>query len=162
MLLLLSFVGYSQETYTKNTLKLTDNINQQKASINDVKWLKGDWLGTGFGNSVQEVWTQSTTHSMLGMFQMLNDDKVIFYEIFHLIESDGSLLLELKHFNADLTGWEEKEGKVTFPLIKIEGQTAWFDGLTYQRKDNKLFAWVAIKQKDGSVIEGEFKFSLSD
>lgn len=162
ILLSLTSVSNAQDSNTKNTLKLNESIIQQKATINDVKWLQGNWTGVGFGNFSQEVWAKPSAHSMMGMFQMIKNDKVVFYELFHIIEKNSSLLLEIKHFNADLTGWEEKEKKVSFPLIKIEEQKVWFDGITYLRKDNKLFAWVAIKNKDGSVTEGEFKFSLSE
>ncbi len=161
VLSLLAFSSNAQIFNTQNTLKLSKNQHPQKANISDIKWLSGNWVGTGFGNFSQEIWSKPSKHAMLGMFQMLKDDNVVFYEIFHIIEINDSLLLEIKHFNADLTGWESKEKKIQFPLIKIKGQTAWFDGLTYQRKGKQLTAWVSIAEGD-KVIEGEFVFHQKD
>lgn len=143
---------------TSNTLKLTSPENQQKASIESIKWLADYWVGEGMGAYCEETWNAPAANSMMGMFQMTKKDTVLFYELMQIIEENESLILKLKHFNSDLSAWEEKAETVDFPLIKIEGQTAWFDGLTYQRNKNELKVWVAIKQKDGSVEESLFLF----
>jgi len=155
-----AILGSTQEYNTKNTLKLVSVKNQQKAKIEDLSWFSGNWIGAGMGNYSQEVWAKPNAHSMMGMFQMIKDNKVIFYELIHIVESQGGLLMQLKHFNADLKGWEEKDDTVKFELIKIEGQKAWFNGMTYQRKGDELKVWVAMKQKDGTFEEAEFLFKL--
>jgi len=46
------------------------------------------------------------------------DGKVDFYEIGPIIEKDNSLLLQLKHFGADLKSWEKKDETQDFELVK--------------------------------------------
>jgi hypothetical protein len=74
-----------------------------------------------------------------------------------LIEQGESLSIKLKHFNRDLSPWEEKDKWVEFKLIKIEGQTAWFSGLTYHREGDILIIKLSLKSKEKSWVE-EFRF----
>ena len=159
--LLITSWGYGQSKNTENTLKLDAKENQSKVNIEAMQWLSGAWLGSGFGGTVEEVWSVPRAGGMMGMFQMIGKDGVVFYEMCQIVEQDGSLILKLKHFNKDLTGWETKDETVDFPLVKIEGQTAWFEGLTYQRKGDKLHVWVAL-ENNGSISEGALTFTLTD
>ena len=53
----------------------------------------------------------------------------------YLAEENGSLALKLKHFNADLTGWEAKDDMLTFRLVAIEPCAAYFNALTLRCAD---------------------------
>jgi hypothetical protein len=97
---------------------------------------------------------------MVGTFvQETPDGRIMFTEHMYLIEEEGSLVLRLKHFSADLTGWEEKDGMASFRLVEMEPGAAFFHGLTLRRdgKDGFLAA-VRIKHKDGSTSELVFPF----
>jgi len=161
MTIFLSIKSHSQIKHTENTLKLISTKNQQKTTIDSIKWLTGSWIGNGFGAECEEVWSLPKANTMMGMFQMFKDGKILIYEFIQIVEENRSLVLKLKHFNANFSGWEEKDKTVDFPLIRIEGTTAWFDGLTYKRQGNELKSWVAIKQKDGTLEEGELTFKLN-
>ena len=137
----------AQTPHTEHTLRLTAPQNQQKANIEAMNWLVGFWSGEGFGATCEETWNPSIANAMMGMFQMIQKDKTLIYEFVQIIEENGSLILKLKHFNADFSSWEEKGETVDFPLIKIEGQTAWFDGLTYQRKGEELKSVCSYQTK---------------
>ena len=158
---LMSVSTFGQSKNTANTLALDAKENQQKATIEDMAWLTGSWLGKGFGGTCEEVWSTPRADGMMGMFQMIGDKGVVFYELCQIVEENGSLVLKLKHFNGDLTAWETKEETVDFPLVKMEGTTAWFSGLTYIRTGDTLHAYVAF-ENDGKVDEGHVTFKLSD
>ena len=68
---------------------------------------------------------------MVGTFRMVKDGKLVFSEFFTLSKQAGKIAIRLKHFGGEFKGWEEKDKFVEFPLIKVEGKTAWFGGLTY-------------------------------
>ncbi|MCP3915664.1 MAG: hypothetical protein GY711_08925 [bacterium] len=103
------------------------------ARIGDVAWIAGSWTGEAFGGTFEEVWTPPTGGSMLGLFKLKRDGRPWMYEIQVIVEEEGSLVLKLKHFSAELHGWEEKDAFVSFPLVKIEDGVAQFDGLTFRR-----------------------------
>lgn len=149
---------YSQTKLTEHTVRL-DEGEIGKGKIEQLSWLEGYWIGEGLGGKADENWSPAVNGSMTGTFRLWENEKLKFSEFFVLGEAEGSLSLKLKHFDANFHGWEAKDRFVEFKLVKIEGKTAWFDGLTYHVDDQgMLHAYVAITKKDKSVYEGEFTF----
>ena len=103
---------------TPQTLTLPDGVNRPAASIQDSAWLAGTWHGTGLGGTVDEVWSAPAGGAMVGHFRLIKGSKPVFYEIMTLVEVGGSVEMRLKHVNPGMTGWEEKNGFVTFRLAK--------------------------------------------
>jgi hypothetical protein len=66
---------------------------------------------------------------------------------------EDNFYLKIKHFNRDLSTWEEKDKWTIFPFIKLENETAYFKGITFERKDTKLFIYLAMKKGEETVIE---------
>jgi hypothetical protein len=147
------------ERLTPNTLKLAADAPRPGASLPQMAWLAGRWTGSGLGGVTEETWSAPAAGAMMGMFRFLKGDQVVFYEFLTLVEHEGSLLLKLKHFNPDLTGWEEKADAIRFGLLKITPEAAWFDGLTFRRVgDNEVEIFLAIRNRaDGSVREERFQ-----
>lgn len=142
-----------QSQLTTHTLKL-DNVERSvNASIGDVEWLAGRWIGEGFGGQIEEIWSPAAGGAMVATFRLLQDDEPSFYELCLLVEENNTLIYKVRHFNPDFKAWEEKEEYVSFPLIKIEGQTLYFQGLTYELVGDICHIYLAMKQKDGSHEE---------
>lgn len=142
---------------TPNTLSLDNTTERPKATLEDIRLLVGHWKGEFLGALAEEVWLPPAGGSMLGVFRLYKDDRVLFYEIMIAVEEEGSVSLKLKHFHSDLMGWEEKDGMVTFRLVKAGNNAVWFEGLTYHRhEDDSLRGFIAIRQKDGNVTENSF------
>ena len=110
---------WAQSPRTEHTFQLDDPANQPSAKLNDVSWLVGNWVGTAFGAQIEEVWNPPSAGSMVGLFKVIRDEQVSFYEIMLIVEEEGSLNLKVKHFNADFSAWEEKTEHVTFRLVAI-------------------------------------------
>ena len=147
-----------QTHLTPNTLTASDNSSQPPANIDELNWIVGEYECSAFGGMAHEVWTKPRGGNMMGAFQLVDGDKISFYEIMSIVEKDGSLLLRLKHFNAELQGWEEKDETVDFPLVKIEEKKAYFDGLTFEYVSRKrINVYVAIDQ-GGEVEEALFAY----
>ena len=137
----------------RRVLSLADGQSPPPASLDGIAWLAGHWHGQGLGGAVEEVWAEAAGGQMMGAFRMIKDDQVAFYEIMTIAEHDGSLVLRLKHFNADLTGWEDKDQTVDFPLVRMDDQAAYFDGMTLRRDGpDAMTVFVRIGQDDGPQI----------
>ena len=90
--------------------------------------MAGHWQGEMFGGMAEEVWNPPSGNSMMGMYKLIKDGKTVFYEFFSIIEESNSLILKLKHFNPDMTGWEEKGyGTIGFRVINSSGSII-YDG----------------------------------
>jgi hypothetical protein len=118
---------------TTNTLKLAEGAPRPPARVADLAWLEGRWTGKGLGGRIEESWSGPDGGAMLGYFRLVKDGKPVFYVILTLLENEGSVEMRLKHVNPDMTGWEEKNGFVTFKLVKHDDTGAYFSGLTFRR-----------------------------
>tara|TARA_R110000796_G_scaffold37722_4_gene95271 strand:- start:165567 stop:165992 length:426 start_codon:yes stop_codon:yes gene_type:complete len=138
---------------------MVENTISPTAKITDAHFIEGHWKGEAFGGKTEEIWTAAEGNSMLFTFRLVIDGKVNFYEIGHIIEDGESLLLQLKHFNSDLKGWEEKDETEDFKLLKKEKNILYFDGITYQKiNENEMNAYVLSENKDGTTEELKFNF----
>ena len=135
--------------WTANTRRLAAGEAGAAAKIADLAWLAGTWRGAGLGGMNEEHWSAPAGGTMMGMYRLLKDGRVVFYELLTLGESGGSLLLTLRHFHPDLRGWEERDETVRMPFIKVEAGRYYFEGLTLEpRPDGSLTIYLAIERKD--------------
>jgi hypothetical protein len=156
-LTLLGLLPMTQEADEPHTLSLDTGVEREPATLDDVAWLAGHWQGEGMGGQVEEIWSPPQAGSMMGMFRFMQADQVNFYELLTLVPDGESLELRLKHFNSDLTGWEEKDDIVRFPLIKVSADRAWFNGLTFERVDgDHLMIHLMMRMTDGTRRDVEF------
>lgn len=136
--------------------------NPVKASIEDVAWIQGNWTGEAFGGVVEENWSAPKGDSMMASFKLVVNEKVQFYELEIIREFGNSLVLQLKHFNKDLAGWETKKETVDFPLLEILQNKIIFEGMTFELIDeNHMNVSVDLHQKDGSIQTYTIKYSKS-
>jgi len=107
------------------------------ATLDQLDWLAGQWLGEGIqGAPAMESWLPPTGGTMVGAFvQETAEGDIMFTEHMYLMQENGTLALRLKHFNADLTGWEEKDDMLTFRLVALEECAAYFNALTLRCAD---------------------------
>lgn len=152
----------AQSVRTANTLALDDPADAAPATLSDVDFVVGRWEGEAFGGVGEEVWLPPSGGSLPGFYRLVVDGAVRFYELLAIREEEGSLTLSLKHFDPDLTGWEEREEVQEFRLVKIEEGAAYFDGFTFRLlPDGRLEIAVAM-ERDGEVTEGRFVYRRVD
>lgn len=109
-----------------------DAPSTQKFDINDYQWLAGSWIGDGFGGVSEEHWSEPVDGTMMGMYRHYKDGEIVFYE-FLLLDEKG---MRLKHFNPDITGWEEKNDYLTFEMISFFENKIEMKGLVFERKSD--------------------------
>lgn len=142
------------EPLTEHTLGAAEGAAGVPAAVADLAWLAGHWQGPGLGGLIEEVWSPPLGGGMMGSFRLVREDSVAFYEIFTLTAPDGRPEIRLKHFDPDLTGWEERAEVVRFPLLRVEPGAAWFDGLTFRRAGpDELRVFLAFRRDDGTARE---------
>lgn len=131
------------------------------ATLDQIDWLIGQWSGTGIGGApAHESWLPPVGRTMVGTFvQETSAGGIQFTEHMYVMEEEGSLVLKLKHFNADLTGWEEKDDMLTFRLKAIAPCFAQFGGITFSciaMGDPGKGLFITVTMKEG----GELAFRL--
>ncbi len=142
-----------------NTIQMADGQQSEAIDIQKFAWLEGSWDGGGLGGDCSEVWSSVAGDSIIGSFRFVADGKVQFTEHFQLKKSGNSVVLELKHFDDKLVGWEDKDNHVTFRFAKRNANSFCFDGLTYRRiDDDHMDAFVVISGENEEVKEEKFSF----
>ncbi len=154
VLLSLPIQSKAQTQNTEHTYKLDAGEAPGKGKLEDVSWLVGSWQGTAFGKRFEEVWNPATNGSMVGMFKLLNEDGVEFYELLLLKEEQDSLSLKVKHFDENFHAWETKKDYVNFRLVKIEPNAIHFSGISFYRdSDDKIRGYIVLKDGKGNIRE---------
>lgn len=128
-------------------------------TVDDLAWLSGYWVGTGLGGDVEELWSAPKNGKMVCAFRYDAGNQLVFTEHVTMTNTDAGVSMLVKHFSEDFTSWEESAEYVDFPLIKIEGTTAYFDGCTISRSEDHLDIYVMIEQ-DGIASEEAFSYDL--
>lgn len=151
-------IALSAELLTEHTYQLEPGEVRPEASLEDASWLAGSWVGTGFGQRIEEVWNPPTAGSMVGLFKLYGDEGVAFYELLVLVVEDGTLGLKVKHFNPDFTAWEEKGDYHTFRLVKKEADALHFQGLSFYRRGDDAIDGYIVMRKGDSLTEHHLRY----
>ena len=164
VLLILFILSISSQLFAQNqfpnTLFYNDSTGSPDASLAATSWVAGHWRGEAFGGIAEEIWTPPLGGSMMCVFKLISDNKVNFYEIVTISEVNNTLILKLKHFHANLKGWEEKDETVDFRLVKVTENKVYFDGFTFERiSDNEINMYVVIEDS-GKQSEVKFNYKL--
>jgi len=139
--------AWSAEPRTAHTFKLGDGEERPAATLSDAAWMTGSWTGTAFGKRFEEVWNPPSAGTMVGMFKLLDDEGVAFYEILLLSVDEGTLSLKVKHFSKDFTAWEDKGDYIDFRLVKLEKDALHFGGISfYRRGDDAIDAYIVMRE----------------
>ena len=143
----------------QETRAATPGATAPPARVADLAWLAGTWEAEGITGPAREVYSPPIGGQMTGHFIQTRGDGIWFFEIVSIAESGGSLEYRLKHFNADLTGWEERDEVRRFPLVAVENDAWYFDGLTIRRDGpDGMIGAVRIEERDGTTREAVFHY----
>ena len=141
-----------------NTLFFNDSIEFPKAELSDIEWIEGHWKGKAFGGITEEMWTPALGKTMMCAFKLVIDDEVKFYELVTISEENGSLILRLKHFYPDLSGWEEKDETIDFKLVKVTQNKVYFDGFTFEKVSDREINIYVVIQNGENKTETKFNY----
>lgn len=148
-LLLLTSIGQAAVPRTEHTFELEEGEVRPAATLDDAAMLVGSWIGTAFGERMEETWSAPTGGSMVGTFKLFDGDTPAMYEILLLTVEDGTLSLKVKHFNPDFTAWEDKPDYVNFKLVKFSENELHFGGLSFYKRDaNTLDGYIVMRDGD--------------
>jgi len=156
----MALIGWmSAAAAAQETRALKPGAASPPARLEDLAWLQGQWEGPGISGPATEVYSAPGGGQIVGHFRQLRDGRVWFFEITAIAQVGASLEYRLKHFNEDLTGWEEKDRVLKFPLVAVERDAWYFDGLTIRRDGaDGMIGAVRIANKDGTSREAVFRY----
>ncbi|MEM8710129.1 MAG: DUF6265 family protein [Planctomycetota bacterium] len=150
--------GETPHIFSELSDSATARVSESVLRVDDLAWLAGRWVGEGFGGVAEETWNPPMgaegERSMVGMFRLYDDlNAVNFYELMTLVRDDEGVALKLVHLSKELRPWEEPGETTNFRLLRVDGTTAWYEGLTMHREGDQLVVYVAMSSQTGDVRE---------
>jgi len=127
------------------------------ATLAELAWLEGVWIGEGLGGEVRETYSPPAGGQMVGHFRLLRDSVPIFYELIVVTQVGASLEYRVKHFDSDLRGWERQDAFDCFKLVASEPNLWTFDKAMIRRTgpdSNKQ----AVRADAGQDWSDHFKY----
>ncbi|MFK7863159.1 MAG: DUF6265 family protein [Pseudohongiellaceae bacterium] len=122
-----------------------------QTSINDFAFLTGTWVGAGMGGKSEEMWMPGSDGRMFGIFKQSSEGGLIFSEYMEITKVNNEIVLRLKHFNPDFSGWETKNEHLTFKLSSVGENRADFGSLRYEViEGDTLVIELDMQTTDGS------------
>ena len=117
-------------------------------------WLTGHWVGEGLGGHVEELWLPERGGAMTGVFRMLAEDRVRFYELITIQRSEDGLAMHLKHFHPNLHGWEGQKKVLVWPATDLGPHHVTFGPVRYELVNhNELRATIQVGEGDAARAE---------
>lgn len=101
---------------------------QEMNSLKNLEFLAGKWKADHRWGKLVEIWSAPVGNAMMGSFQCVKDDKLVFYE-FMVIEEQPAAApkLFLRHFGPGNIAWEDKNKPLTLALISYGRDSAVFE-----------------------------------
>ncbi len=137
-----------------------ETVKALEHTLENISWLSGNWKGEAMGGIVEENWSKPSGGSMMASFKFIENGKTVFYEIEIIREVNNTLVLQLKHFNRDLKGWETKDETVDFPVKEITANKITFEGMIFEKlNDSEMLISVDMHKDDGAVEVLKFNYT---
>jgi Domain of unknown function (DUF6265) len=83
-----------------------------KATLADFAWLAGRWQGVWGPRIAQQVWMPPKSGTMVGTFQLAENDETLVIELFTLVEKPDGISFYFRHFTPTLMPWEKSDPTV--------------------------------------------------
>ncbi|HSD66145.1 MAG TPA: DUF6265 family protein [Vicinamibacteria bacterium] len=135
------------------------------ATLADVAFMAGHWVGGDAGDLSEEVWCAPEGDSMLGMWRYVAKGRARIYELLTLTAEGPNVVLRIRHFDPKLVAREEKDRAVELPLVAKGPREAVFEGiasngkgsvrLTYRSADDATL--TGVLEKEGTKEEFLFR-----
>ena len=127
-------------------------------------WLAGKWQTRNDSDVLEEHYMAPQYDCMIGIFRWVKGGKLWMFELLSITAEDGQVIFRLKHFDAKMVGWEEKDQSLNWKLARIEGPDHIFENpeqksasrFTLRRNGDSGLTVVLEGEKDGkpSKLEG--------
>lgn len=132
-----------------------------KATVDDLAWMSGTWVGALGPNSLEEHWSEPKAGSIAALVRMASAKATSMFELIVVEQEGESLVLRVQQWNP---GFKPRtEGPQVMRLAEIGERTVTFEaidegglkGLTYARPADDEFT-ISLLNAEG----GAFKIEL--
>ena len=96
-------------------------------SLADLSFMLGHWQGDPGEGGFEEIWLPEAEGVMTGFFRWPSVRGHYVLELTTITSIDAEIVLRFKHFNPDITTWEEGQA-LAYTLTSLAGECVLFSG----------------------------------
>ena len=138
-------------------LYLKSDQKPAKATLQDVEWLQGLWVGAVGNVGHQEYYVSEPSGGQIGGYVRgwFENGSPWFYEITLFVEKNGSLEQQLRNFGPDFKAWEKDDLFIRRPLVKKTSNALYFHGITFVNKsydEHIVYLNVPTKENPKNIV----------
>jgi Domain of unknown function (DUF6265) len=134
------------------------------ATLADVSFMAGHWVGGEGGDVSEEVWAATEGDSMMGMWRYVTKGHAGIFEFLTLTAEGPNVVLRIRHFDPKLVAREDKDRAVELPLVSKRPGEAVFEGPEYGVKGTVRLTYrgggdtlAGLLEKGGKKEEFRFR-----
>jgi rhamnogalacturonan acetylesterase len=158
------FSGKAEVVVPSLTVQAAD-----KFTLDQLRFLCGRWVGRDASGETEEQWSPPANNTIMGMYREMSNGKTTFYEFFVISQEPDKLVLRMKHFDANLAGWEDKDKSLIFDVVSLSQNEVTFQSrddakpikLAYTRTNDKQLDAILIHERGGKTLRDEFHYRLA-
>ena len=109
-----------------------------RSDLEALGWVAGEWQGDGPTGRIDAFWLPSGAGTLVGVLRRIREGRVLGYAIATVTESDGSLFLRFKRFDARLAGRESQEPATPRRLVSLSDTEVAFEGIRLRRSGDGI------------------------
>jgi len=113
-------------------------LGSPSTDLEPLRWLAGEWQGDGPTGHIDAFWLPPTGGAMAGVARRIREGRVLGFAIVTVTEQDGSLVLRIKRFDANLAGREGQEAPTPRRLLSISAGDVAFEALRIRRSGETI------------------------
>jgi hypothetical protein len=158
VLLGLTCLSSSAQQDTATVVKAAAQASSPKLA--DLSWLVGTWKGEWGPRTAEQVWLAPNAGEALGVFRLVENDKMLVIELFTLVERSGGIDFYLRHFTPQLVPWEKSEATMlqlaNLDALKIEFENP-INGMPKRASFTRLDADTYVARSEIVPESGEMQ-----
>jgi hypothetical protein len=109
-----------------------------RSDVDALRWVAGEWQGDGPTGRVDAFWLPPGGGTLVGVLRRIREGRILGYAIATVTESDGTLLLRFKRFDARLAGRESQQSPTARRLVSVSDTDLAFEGIRLLRSGDSI------------------------
>jgi hypothetical protein len=139
-----------------------------KATVQQLAFIAGQWQGMLGDRHIEQHWMAPVGTSMVAAYRNVQGTEPKLYELLVIEQEGDALMLRIKHFTPGpgLAGRQPQGESINHRLVKLEGQTAVFEGtgenptrVTFTRKAADALDIIVSRVRDGKIADTVFPYT---
>ncbi|MBT4162407.1 MAG: hypothetical protein HOC70_17425 [Gammaproteobacteria bacterium] len=124
-----------------------------KASVEDLAWMSGSWVGPAFGQTLEENWIRHKSGTIACLVRLANDESISMVELILVEEEEQSLTLRVQQWGP---GYKARMPEpLVMELVELDERRASFKAITEGALKQLTYSRPTPDSFNVDVVDGQ-------